>query len=40
MNSLRVCSGLYAYGADAQAEHIRKALMRMMSIHVRNWCAC
>jgi hypothetical protein len=31
--SLRVCSGLYA---DAQAERMRKALVRMLSIRVRN----
>jgi hypothetical protein len=36
--SLRVCSSLYAEaeGTGAQAEHTRKALVRMLSIRVRN----
>ncbi len=30
----------YASGTDAQAEYTRKALVRMLSIRVRNWCVC
>ncbi len=30
----------YESGTDAQAEHTRKALVRMLSIRVRNWCVC